>query len=101
MNGRADAGLVFAGESGRMSGWGKLKIKLDERCAIEEPWRVHDLRRTTASGMQRLGVDRETIAAVLNHSLPGITSIYMRDRLEPQKREALNLWADHVGRVTV
>jgi len=99
MNGRTESGLVFAGESGRMSGWSKLKRNLDRRCAITEPWRIHDLRRTCASGLQRLGVDREVIAAVLNHSIPGITSRYMRDRLEPQKREALNAWADHVGRI--
>ena len=97
MNGRAESGLVFAGESGRMSGWSKLKRYLDRRCAIQEPWQVHDLRRTCASGMQRIGVEREVIAACLNHSIPGVTSTYMRDRLEPQKREALNAWADHVG----
>lgn len=97
MNGRAETGLVFAGESGRMSGWSKLKLKVDERCEIEMPWRVHDLRRTCASGMQRLGVDREVIAVCLNHAIPGITSVYMRDKLEPQKREALQSWADHVG----
>jgi integrase len=97
MNGRAEAGLVFAGESGRMSGWSKLKLKVDKRCEIDTPWRVHDLRRSAASGMQRLGVDRETISAVLNHSISGVTSVYMRDRLEPQKREALKTWADHVG----
>ena len=97
MNGRVDTGLVFSGESGRMSGWSKLKLKLDKRCEIAEPWRVHDLRRSAASGMQRLGVDRETISVVLNHSISGVTSVYMRDRLEPQKREALKTWADHVG----
>ncbi len=96
MNGRAEAGLVFAGESGRMSGWSKLKRKIDRRCEITEPWRVHDVRRTCASGMQRLGVDREVIAACLNHSIPGVTSVYMRDKLEPQKHEALQAWAGHV-----
>jgi len=97
MNGRAESGLVFAGESGRMSGWSKLKRKLDSRCKILEPWRVHDLRRTCASGLQRLGFDREVVAACLNHSIPGVTGRYMRDELGPQKRKALHAWADHVG----
>jgi len=99
MNGRTESGLVFAGESGRMSGWSKLKRNLDRRCEIAEPWRIHDLRRTAASGMQRLepSIDREVIAAVLNHSIPGVTSRYMKDRLEPQKREALSAWSDHVA----
>jgi integrase len=99
MNGRHDSGLVFAGQSGRMSGWGKLKLRLDVRCEIEKPWQTHDLRRSCASGLQRLGVDRETISAVLNHSIAGVTGVYMRDRLEPQKREALHVWADHVAEV--
>ena len=79
-----------------MSGWSKLKRKIDRRCEITEPWRVHDVRRTCASGMQRIGIDRETIAAVLNHRIEGVTSIYMRDKLEPQKRKAFQAWAGHV-----
>jgi hypothetical protein len=31
------------------------------------PWRLHDLRRTRASGMQRLGVRTELIERALNH----------------------------------
>ncbi len=96
MNGLQDGGLVFAGVSGRMSGWSRLKKKVDRRCEIKEPWWVHDLRRTCASGLQRIGVDREVIAACLNHSIPGVTSVYMRDKLEPQKREALQAWAGYV-----
>ena len=79
-----------------MSGWSKLKRKVDRWCEITEPWRVHDIRRACASGMQRLGVDREVIAACLNHSIPGVTSVYMRDKLEPQKRKALDAWAAHL-----
>ena len=31
------------------------------------PWNVHDLRRTVATGLQRLGVRLEVTEAVLNH----------------------------------
>jgi hypothetical protein len=31
------------------------------------PWSVHDLRRTVATGLQRLGVRLEVTEAVLNH----------------------------------
>ena len=31
------------------------------------PWTLHDLRRTVATGLQRLGVRLEVTEAVLNH----------------------------------
>lgn len=64
--------------------------------------RGHDLRRTAASGMGRLGIPRETIARILNHvdGGPRATSVYDRyDRL-PEKRAALEVWAIEVARLT-
>lgn len=63
--------------------------------------RGHDLRRTAASGLARLGVARETIAFVLNHvdRGPRATAVYDRfDRL-PEKRAALDRWAREVERI--
>ena len=37
------------------SGWSKTGVLFSRSCGIE-PWTLHDLRRTFASGMQRLGV---------------------------------------------
>ena len=45
------------------------------------PWNVHDLRRTVATGLQRLGVRLEVTEAVLNHisgSRGGIAGVYQR-----------------------
>jgi hypothetical protein len=45
------------------------------------PWSVHDLRRTVATGLQRLGVRLEVTEAVLNHisgSRGGIAGVYQR-----------------------
>jgi hypothetical protein len=39
------------------------------------------------------------LAAVLNHapaSVQGVTAIYNRNRYEPEKRRALDSWAEHV-----
>jgi integrase len=66
------------------------------------PWTLHDLRRTTASGMARLGVSLVVIEKVLNHvsgSLAGIVGVYQRHEYAEEKREALQLWADHVERL--
>jgi integrase len=64
-----------------------------------ESWTLHDLRRTAASGMARLGVSLAVIEKVLNHvsgSFAGIVGVYQRHEFADEKREALQLWADHV-----
>ena len=65
-------------------------------------WRLHDLRRTAATGMQRLGVRLEVTEAVLGHvsgSHAGIVGIYQRHSFEHEAREAVALWAAHVQRL--
>jgi hypothetical protein len=59
------------------------------------PWNVHDLRRTVATGLQRLGVRLEVTEAVLNHisgSRAGIAGVYQRHDWEAEKRGALDAW---------
>jgi integrase len=64
---------------------------------IEIPaWRLHDLRRTAASGMARLGVNLPVIEKVLNHtsgSFAGIVGVYQRHSFADEKRRALETWA--------
>lgn len=55
----------------------------------------HDLRRTAASGVARLGFSNEVIARILNHSSSrGITTVYNRYQYDAQVREALDAWAE-------
>lgn len=64
-----------------------------------EPWRIHDLRRTVASGLGALGVSGETIERALNHRsgvFGGLAGIYQRHRYETETRDALQRWANHV-----
>ena len=66
------------------------------------PWRLHDLRRTVATGLQRLGVRLEVIEAVLGHvsgSRSGIVAVYQRHKFESEAREALGAWGAHVQRL--
>ena len=66
------------------------------------PWRVHDFRRTFATGMQRLGVRFEVTEAVLNHvsgSRSGVAGVYQRHDWKPEKKAALVAWANHIGGV--
>ena len=76
------------------AGWSQAKRRLDAKCGVLD-WRLHDLRRTVATGMQAAGVLPHTVAAVLNHStagLFGVTAIYLRDRQEEAKRAAMSVW---------
>lgn len=66
------------------------------------PWRLHDIRRTVATGLQRLGVRLEVIEAVLGHvsgSRAGIVGVYQRHRFEAEARQALAAWAAHLQRL--
>jgi len=61
-----------------------------------QDWRPHDLRRTCATGMRALRIDRLTVSKVLNHAESGITKIYDRLSLDPEKRMAWEAWSRHV-----
>ena len=58
--------LVFPGLRGPFNGFSKAKADLDEASGVKD-WRLHDLRRTMATGLQRLGVRFEVTEAALNH----------------------------------
>lgn len=58
-------------------------------------WRLHDLRRTAASGMARLGVAPHVIEKVLNHisgTISGVAAVYNRYGYDAEKRAALDAW---------
>lgn len=95
-----------------VSGHSRGKIRLDKQVtklakAEKEPlqiapWRRHDLRRTLATGLQRLGVRFEVTEAVLNHvsgSRGGIAGVYQLYRWEPEKKAALQAWSDHISAI--
>jgi integrase len=91
--------LVFPGEPGVFSGWSKSKARLDGRIGVNG-WTLHDLRRTTATGLQKLGVRLEVTESVLNHvsgSRAGVTGIYQRHDWAEEKRAALNAWGEHIA----
>jgi integrase len=60
------------------------------------PWTIHDLRRTAATGMGRLGVSRFIIGRVLNHADPSVTGIYDRHEYLAEKRQALEAWGSYL-----
>ena len=89
---------VFAGRSGKIAAFSKLKAKLDNASAVTD-WRLHDLRRTAASNMQELGIRNEVVQSIFNHAVPGVGGVYLRSELEKQKTEALVTWATALMRI--
>lgn len=61
----------------------------------------HDLRRTAASMMASIGVERFTVARVLNHAETGITRVYDRYGYDQEKRTALDRWDAELRRILV
>jgi len=62
-------------------------------------WTLHDLRRSFASGLQRLGVAPHIIELALNHrsgTFRGVAGIYQRHRYEKEVREAFERWSQHI-----
>jgi integrase len=112
---RAKAMLVLPGALGTpFAGWSKAKLALDRAVAEARmkraaragtipaalvPWSLHDLRRTVATGLQRLGVRLEVTEAVLNHlsgSRAGIVGVYQRHDWAAEKRVALDAWTEYI-----
>jgi integrase len=90
--------LVFPGLRGTFNGWGKAKVALDAKSGVTN-WRLHGLRRTAATGLQRLGVRLEVTEQVLNHvsgTRAGIVGVYQRHDFASEKRAALEAWGIHV-----
>ena len=80
------------------SGFSKCKRRLDEASGVSD-WRLHDIRRTVATGMARLGVAPHVVERVLNHAsgtFAGVAGVYNRFGYLPEMRAALEAWEGHV-----
>ena len=98
----AGADLLFT-TTGKtpVSGFSKEKAALEKAVGFDDWW-LHDLRRTMASGMARLGIALPVIEKVLNHtsgSFRGIVGVYQRHEYADEKRHALDAWAAHINRI--
>jgi|CXWL01.1.fsa_nt_gi integrase len=88
------------GES-HVQGYSKAKQRIDGFLlagGLElKPWRLHDLRRTVATHMVRLGISELVVGRVLNHAPQGVTArTYALHSYEAEKRDSLSAWADEL-----
>jgi len=110
LKGRKDGKLFPArgnpehGPSGLSKMWERVRGAVQKE--LERPvqrFTMHDLRRTGATGLQRLGVRLEVTEAVLNHvsgSRGGIVGVYQRHHFTDEKRAALENWARELQSIT-
>lgn len=77
------------------------KLREDDAEAKLSAWRIHDLRRTAASGMASLRVQPHIVEAVLNHAPVKLQRTYQVWQYADEKREALEVWADHLTNLTL
>jgi integrase len=93
--------LCFPGNPGVFRGFHKAKQRLDEASGVDG-WVLPDLRRTMATGLQKLGVRLEVTESVLNHvsgSRGGIVGVYQRHDWADEKRAALAAWGARVAAI--
>jgi integrase len=82
-----------------VSHFSRIKRELDEHMGETPPWVIHDLRRTAASQMAKLGVSVPVIEKVIGHRsgvFRGIVGVYQKYDFAAEKRAALQRWAEHI-----
>lgn len=68
----------------------------DHKCWGLQKWTPHDLRRTAATGLSRLGCPDEVIDAILNHAKKGIIGVYNQNKYDAEKQHWLTAWSEHL-----
>lgn len=84
-----------------VNGFSKALRRIHETSCTSE-WRLHDLRRTAASGMARAGVAPHVVEKVLNHisgTISGVAAVYNRYGYDAEKRAALDTWGKYLANV--
>jgi integrase len=91
-----------------VSGFSRGKARLDAALkalddgAVIEPWTLHDIRRSVASGLARVGVNLPVIERLLNHvsgSFGGIVGVYQKHDFADATRDAMTRWGAHIERL--
>lgn len=82
-----------------LAGFSKSKKDIDKASGVSD-WRIHDLRRTCATYLAMLSTPEHIISRILNHRVSGVRGIYNQYLYLPEKRQALQKWADYIKHLT-
>jgi integrase len=105
---RIQGGLVFS-TNGRtaVSGFSRSKERLDGLMAKSighevDPWILHDLRRSAATGMAGLRVLPHVVDRILNHTsgtIRGVARVYNRFDYLEERKAAIEAWGRKVDTI--
>jgi integrase len=88
--------------NGPVVGFSKLKKNIEKLSGVSN-WRIHDFRRTMVTGMNEMGIAPHVVEVVVNHisgeAKAEVAGIYNKAQYLEARRNALDVWADHVGKV--
>ncbi len=78
------------------------KLRRQDEVQPMAGWRIHDLRRTFATGLAEMGLSPHVIERVLNH-VSGVTSglvgVYQRHEYRPERKAAMVAWGQRVDAI--
>ena len=97
---RESTDLLFGKRHGFTS-WSIGKPALDAKLDLE-PWVLHDIRRSVATGIADIGIQPHIVEQVLNHQSGhkrGVAGVYNRSSYQREVRDAMLRWSDHVRAV--
>jgi len=110
---RGGRDFLFGNRVGGFSAWSKAKAELDARIAKARAqvthnaqikpmpaWTLHDLRRSFVTHInERKLAPPHIVEAIVNHvsgHLAGVAGVYNKALYLTERRQALELWGDHV-----
>ena len=91
-----------------VSGYSRAKMRVDALVTTAQgdkplpAWIFHDLRRTAATGMARLGTPLPVVERLLNHisgSFRGVAGIYNKHQFMDERRHAMEAWGSFIERL--
>lgn len=81
-----------------INGFSKSKNNINKHSKITD-WKLHDIRRTVATNLSKMGYDRLLIKRILNHVDRDVTAIYDRYQYINEKKDALQQWAEKLDKI--
>jgi integrase len=81
-----------------ITGWAEVVVRVATLSQVSG-WSPHDFRRTARTGLSKLGVPTDIAERALGHVIGGVRARYDLYAYLPEKRDALDRWAQHVATV--
>lgn len=80
------------------NGWSKAKAQLDQLSGVTD-WTLHDIRRTYATTLAKLGTPIHVVEKLLNHvsgTVGGIVAVYQRHQWWDEQIAAVTAYENHL-----